>query len=435
MRRIFGILWRLTIALVALAALAIFLVIEDAPLVAAGPPPAPDDVVAARKLVQDLRLATSVETDDSVPVITTIPQLNSAVRLGARLLPGFRGDVNLEGDMLVGRASVPVSWPGGQKWINASGTIPEFDGALALEDVTLGGWSIPPRLALGVAETAANLYFGDGVGDTLTSVASAMQIDGTEIAFSVTLSEMGDNGLVRNIFGSIRGEEFPPPEQIDAAYARLRTAMDDGLLPLAGSFSPYLQFAMQDAFENKNDDGLANAYTAAVFALTRACGPRDFGALVGRLAITTTGPDQEWSADCTEVTLNDRIDSRRHFIASAALRAAANRGVSFSIGEFKELHDTVSGAGGFDFTDIAANLSGIRLTDHFMSLSREQWGTAIASLASESGYIIDFDGIPGLMPEDEFLQTYGTIESAAYQAMLRLIEERIDQLAVHSSGH
>ncbi len=435
MGRLFRILGVLILTLLILAALAVFMVVEDGPLVDTGPPPASADVVAARELVRDLRLATSPEAEAGAPVTTTIPQLNSAIRLGARLLPGFRGDVAIQDDALIGRASVPVPWIGGQKWINVTGAVPEFDGTLTLQDVTLGGWDIPPGLAMSTAQSAANLYFGEGVGDTLINVASSMQIDGSEIAFFVSLSQMGDNGLVRNIFGSIRGEEFPEPEQIDAAHIRLRTAMDDGELPVTGSFSPYLQFALQDALAHSNNGGLANAYTAAVFALTRACGPRDFGALVGRLAITTTGPDRVWATDCMDITLNDRIDSRRHFIASAALRAAANRGISFSIGEFKELHDTVSGAGGFDFTDISANLSGIRLTDHFMVLSRDQWAASVAALASETTFIIHFEGIPGLMPEDEFLQTYGTVESAPYQAMLGLIEGRIDQLDLHARSN
>lgn len=435
MGRLFRILGGLILTLLVLAWLAVFLMVEDAPLVEAGPPPAPSDVVSARKLVRDLRLATNLQTDGGAPLTTTIPQLNSAVRLGARLMPGLRGDVTIDNNALIGRASVAVQWIGGQKWINVTGTIPEFDGTLSLQEVTVGGWVIPPDIALGTAQRIANLYFGNGIGNNLTSAATAMQIEGGDVAFSVSLSEMGDNGLVRNIFGSIRGEEFPAQEQIDAAYIRLRMAMDDGTLAVTGSFSPYLQFALQDALDNSGSDGLANAYTSAVFGLTRACGPRNFGTLVGRLAITTTAPDREWATDCTEITLNDRIDSRRHFIASAALRAAANRGISFAIGEFKELHDTVSGAGGFDFTDISANLSGIRLTDRFMGLPRDQWTASIASLKSETIYIIDFDGIPGLMPEDEFLQSYGTVESAPYQAMLRLIEGRIDQLSLHSGGN
>ena len=61
--------------------------------------------------------------------------------------------------------------------------------------------------------------------------------------------------------------------------------------------------------------------------------------------------------------MRDRHDSRLHFITAAALKAASNRGFAVGVGEFKELYDSLSGDNGFDFTDLAANNSGIRLSD------------------------------------------------------------------------
>jgi hypothetical protein len=138
-----------------------------------------------------------------------------------------------------------------------------------------------------------------------------------------------------------------------------------------------------------------------------------------------------WQKDCTEITLANRIDSKRHFITAAAIRAASNRGVSIPIGEFKELYDTISGAGGFDFTDIAANNSGIRMSDLMMSQDIEQWHEILARIKSEDDLIISFDGIPGLMPEQEFKARYGDVESVRYMEVFNLIERRIDQLALH----
>ncbi|MFT6738042.1 MAG: hypothetical protein ACJA0G_002184 [Kangiellaceae bacterium] len=81
-----------------------------------------------------------------------------------------------------------------------------------------------------------------------------------------------------------------------------------------------------------------NAYTAALFGLTKACGARDFAMFVGRLAfLEEVQSNRTWTTSCNDVTFNNRIDSRRHFITSAALQAASNRGFSVSIGEFKEL--------------------------------------------------------------------------------------------------
>lgn len=411
----------------------LFLLLEDYPAVADGPAPTPEDVVAARTLVRDLRLTSKSGPDAQTPVQVTVAQLNSTVRLGARFLPGFRGELQMKGATLVGRASIPVPGWWGEKWVNLSGHVPEFNGRIAFERVTIGPWSVPPGAALSVVRQAANLFFGDAVGDTIVAAATGMHVDGNKLRFDLALEQMGNNGLMRNIFGSIRGQEFPTPEEIDAAYVRIRTAMDTGVLPTTGSFLPYLHYTLRDALEHGTAGTGANAYTAAMFGLTRVCGPPDFGDVVGRLAITDAGADQDWATNCSKLTLNGRIDSRRHFIASAALRAAANRGISYSIGEFKELHDTVSGAGGFDFTDIAANLSGIRLTDYFMSLPQDAWPAALNRLGTEHAFLIAFDGIPSLMPEAGFNARFGTVESAAYQDMVQQIELRIDGLRLYEN--
>ena len=131
------------------------------------------------------------------------------------------------------------------------------------------------------------------------------------------------------------------------------------------------------------------------------------------------------------MTFNGRVDSRRHFITSAALQAASNRGFSVSVGEFKELYDTISGAGGFDFTDMAANLSGIRLSNVLMTTPRADWPARLARLETENDVIVAFDGIPHLMPDTEFAARYGDIDSPAYREMIARIEAGIDALDLY----
>ena len=51
---------------------------------------------------------------------------------------------------------------------------------------------------------------------------------------------------------------------------------------------------------------------------------------------------------------------RQHSIVSAVLKMAADFGMAFMIGEFKELLDFYKGGSGFSFTDVAADLARIR---------------------------------------------------------------------------
>jgi uncharacterized protein YfiM (DUF2279 family) len=153
--------------------------------------------------------------------------------------------------------------------------------------------------------------------------------------------------------------------------------------------------------------------------------------IVGRLAFDVADVSEDWTTSCEAMTLNGRVDSRLHFLISAALQAASNRGFSVAIGEFKELYDTLKNSGGFDFTDMAANLSGIRLSNVMMATPRKDWPARIALLETENDAIVAFEGLPHLMPDTEFAARYGDIDSPAYRETISRIEARIDRLDLY----
>lgn len=76
---------------VALAVLA-FVVIENEPTVQKQEAPSPEDIAAARAVVKDVMFIARAGSDSEEPLIVSEQQLASAVLLGARLVPGFRGD-------------------------------------------------------------------------------------------------------------------------------------------------------------------------------------------------------------------------------------------------------------------------------------------------------------------------------------------------------
>lgn len=407
------------------------LFLQDEPVLEAAPPPEPEDVAAARQLLQDVRAAAGQDGQDGEALLTTTEQLNSVIRLGGRFIAGFRGRVTIDADVVRGEASLPVPWWSGQKWLNLSGEVPAFEGVFRFSRVTVGTWEVPPRLALFLMQSGANLIVGDRFGDRVLEAASAMEIAGNSLRFDISLDTVGKNGVMRGAFGALRGAQMPSAEEVESFHLRIREAMERGDLPLTGSFLPYLEFILSEALEQSTPQTLPNVYTAAVFGLAKACGARDFAMIVGRLAFDEADEGQNWTVSCGEITFNGRIDSRRHFITSAALQAASNRGLAVSMGEFKELYDTVSGAGGFDFTDMAANLSGIRMSNVMMALPHEQWPTRLALLETENDVIVRFDDIPEIMQKEEFKNRYTDVDSPAYKAMLAQIEARIDLLGLY----
>ncbi|SFI89062.1 hypothetical protein [Albimonas pacifica] len=427
-------LFRIALALVALlvvvaAALGVVF-LETAPLVARAAPPTAQDVTEARRFVRGVRGAIQADADGGFA--TTESELDSVVRLGARFVPGFRGEVAIGEGRVTGAASIPVPGAGERLWLNLRAAAPAFEGRFRLSSVEVGGVPLPPGPTLEAGRIGANLLFGDRLGDTVLDAAQAMRIEGDAAVFDLAIDQLGQNGVMRGLFGALRGEEMPVAAEVDRYHRLLREAMEAGALPLEGSYLPYLVFTLKAAQEGAREHGPANAYTAAFFALARTCGAKDFAMVVGSL-MGGDAPAPEpraWTARCDALTFNGRIDSRRHFTTAAAIQAASNRGFAVSVGEFKELYDTVK-AGGFDFTDIAANNSGIRLSNTFMAAPLEAWPELIARIEAEGDVIVSFEGVPRILSGEAFRARYGEIDSPAYRAELARIEARIDALPLH----
>lgn len=413
-----------------LAAAFLALFTEDAPLVPPQPAPSPQDVKITRGFVHQVRGRGVENRDDGHDVSLTAEELNAVIRFGARFVRGARGVARVEDGRVIGEASLPLPWPLRGKWLNGAAVAPPFDGVLKLDSLTVGGVALPPDLSVEAGRILANLVMGGARGDKMLRSAEAMSIDGDRLTFAMRLDDDDRGSVMRGIFGALRGDEMPDAEEIDRYYVKIRSAMEAGELKEAGSFLPYLLFTLDAALAAGRDGDLANEYTAAVFGLAKVCGARDFGLVVGRLAVGDAQQFGEWSRSCESVTFNDRIDSRRHFITAAAIKAATNRGVAITVGEFKELLDSIS-AGGFDFTDIAANNSGIRMSDLLMARPAEDWPELLGRIRRENDVIVPLDGIPGLMPKQEFEVRFGDMESDAFYAMLAKIEEKIDRIALH----
>ncbi len=391
-------------------------------------PPGPEDVRAARQFVRAVRSQSGDAQEEGAFVGMTEDQMNSMMRLGARFVKGFRGEVELFDDEVYADVSVPVPWITGQKWANISGIIPQFEDGFEMKRVVVSGTNISPDLAMNAVRVGGNLAIGEGVVDRILEAPQTMHFQNDIVVIGFGLDEVGQNGVVRGVFGSMRGEELPGGDRIVHFEEQFIDAMEAGDLGQTGSYLPYITFLLDRVFAESNDDTLADNYTAAIIALAKICGARDFSLIIGGVAFDQKAKLTDTT--CENVTFNDRIDSRRHFTTAAALQAASNRGFSVSVGEFKELFDAIR-AGGFDFTDLAANNSGIRLSDVVMGNGLNNLDNLRRRIQFENDVIILFDDIPPIMSEADFDARFKDIDSPEYKAVLDQIETLIDGLPIY----
>lgn len=424
---------RLALALIAtivLAALLALAVTDPEPALPPLAAPTAADVATTRDLVNAVRRVT----DGAVPdreVRIPVTAIGSAVRLGARFLPGLRAEARIGPAGVEAAAAVPVPLPGGARWLNLGATIPPFAEGFRASALRLGPVDLPPGPSVGLARWLANLLLGRNAGDTILQSAEAMRIEDQTLVFRLRLSPEGGSAVAQGLFATLRGADMPAPGEIEQSYAAIRRAMDAGALPSEGSLLPHLRFALDLARAGATEDSRADAYTVAIFGLAKACGGSGFSQVVGRIAGSTGWDEDRWTTTCDRITLGGRGDLKQHFVVAAAIKAASNRGFAISVGEFKELADSAAGGSGFDFTDIAANNAGIRLSDRLMAAPLADWPDLVARITDEAAVLPDLAGLPGRMTEAEFAERFGSVESPAYADAMAGIEARIDALPLH----
>jgi len=245
----------------------------------------------------------------------------------------------------------------------------------------------------------------------------------------------GDAGA--RLLGALRGA--PMPDAADVGHYRTALAEDfaDGRLAGEGSFLPHLTRTLGHAAARAAAPGgrdIRAEATAALLALARECGSEHIRPQIGRFVPGGDALSAEpvGASPCGDAGFHGRIDQRRHFITAAALRAAGTRDTAIVIGELKELAD-MAGAG-FDFTDLMANQSGIRMADLLLATPADGWPSLLERMTAEAAVIGALDGLPGETPQADFARTIGGLDSVAYRRLFDLIETRIDGLALHAGA-
>jgi hypothetical protein len=127
-------------------------------------------------------------------------------------------------------------------------------------------------------------------------------------------------------------------------------------------------------------------------------------------------------------TLYQRRDYAQHFLGSAVLAVSVEPGVADAIALLKEMDDAQEGGSGFSFTDLAADMAGIRFGAEAVAdiASAPRVQALLGSNDTEEFFMLDVRGLPEFLSEEEFRSSYGTADSPAYKALETYIERGID---------
>jgi hypothetical protein len=131
--------------------------------------------------------------------------------------------------------------------------------------------------------------------------------------------------------------------------------------------------------------------------------------------------------------LYKRADLAQHFIASAALTVAMNQHIANIVGEEKELNDAIEGGTGFSFVDLAADKAGTRFGQMAIASaqSARQLQQRMIAINDYSAFMPEPTDLPEKMNTEQFKQHYQSINSEAYLALSKEIDNRINALAIY----
>jgi hypothetical protein len=400
-----------------------------------------DSAGKAKKIAQQLR-QDLIHPDTSLPYnqfTLSGNEINGVIALGMRGIEGFKGRVNVTpvGIKIAFTFDLPPN-PFGN-YINLTGTILPSQTGLVLQDASLGSLKLPGNVAMSFIEALLNgLLSGKDTGTLLINSIESITVKNSNLTLVYhvipNLREIfvETTGRVKNIRDDLK--IFGDPTTVRLYYHSL-CDFHKQIADITGD-KVSLGFYLSTVFSVVQKRSLlgedpVEENKAALLALGIFLGSSNFDAVVGAI-------DEETFRICTpssnHTVLANRSDLSLHFIYSAALKVISNSGLSFALGEFKELADSQKGGSGFSFADLAADRAGIRFAEQTLDSSDPLRIQFMAKeLTQEEVFFPSISTLPEDIPQHLF-EKHGGIESDYYKKYLTIINDRIDNLTLYKTN-
>ena len=414
--------WLLRLFLIAiiglplLLAAALYLAVEDRPLISRAAEIKPENIERARRIVErnDPR---KMRPGVLRTIAITGPDLDLAVNyLANRYARGSAAVVLQQGAANV-RLSVQLPDNPLGRFVNIdaalveTASLPRFD-ELRIGRLPVPGWLANGLLRVGIRQLQQSADYG-AAADVIRHVSARGNL-------LLVVYEWNDA-----VPDQIRAVLVPPAEQarLQACQQRLVEAIANtpgGDVRFEDLLGPLLELA---ASRSANGDAAAEN-RAAIISLAFYVNGKGLGAIIPAA--------RDWPRPTQRhVVLGGRHDFAQHFSISAAIAATSGSPLADAVGLYKEVDDSRGGTG-FSFNDIAADRTGTRFGE--LATASPAGAQKVQRLAtgglSETIIFPEVKDLPEFMQEAEFKSRYGGIGGAEYRKMMAEIERRVAALAV-----
>lgn len=412
----------LLLLVMAAAGLTAFLVIDEAPLVTESSTLTPTELRRARQFIREVFAANR---NANQPATLELSESDTEILL-TQVLENLRGG-DAAVDFQPGRfhlqltAAVPPTVLGG--YANVDLTLQQQGNLLVLDHFRLGSLELPGWLAdklLQFGHRQLHLHLPEYTMLVSSIAGFRLLEDSLELNYTLTPETLGQL--------SAKGSEllFPPETserlQAHAGFlAELETRLEgsrDGRnnISLAAVLNPMFRFA-----QSRGGDAAQENRAALLVLALHQMDMNPARLLQGAAAAPAP-------ARRLRFTLYERRDYAQHFLGSAVLAVSVEPGLADAIALLKEMDDAQEGGSGFSFTDLAADMAGIRFAALAVTdpETAPQVQTLLADNDAEDFFLFDIRGLPEFLDEQQFRDSYGDTSSAAYQSVLNTIEAGLD---------
>lgn len=408
------------------------LVIDSQPLVSRSITPGPEDAQKAKALLK--QLLHRQNRHKPVTFSATAAELNAITAFLSRGSDRLTGQVYLSQQGLDGSFSIRLPKTPLGEYINLSWRVAPSDTGLAIDQITLGGLNIPGALALQTAQTGADLLLGEQLGrQLLSSIKKVSFAPGKmTVIFSSGAQLSALKKRLQTRLLAFRDDEVrhQKRDKIRFYYQQLsgmgQLAPDQKKVSLTHFMAPL--FALAETRSRQASPVEENE--AALFALAIYLGSHQFEKFTGSM----DGSEKRIKgARPGHVVLGGRKDLRLHFLVSAGLKQLADAEIGFVIGEFKELLDSGKGGSGFSFIDLAADRAGLAFSSRATASpeSARKFQSLMARTTDETSYFPDFSDLEEGLDQKHFAEYYADIDSERYVDIVRLIDQRLENLPLY----
>jgi len=391
----------------ALVAALFLLFISFSPTVETPVRPTAADISAAREVWSRLRAPDAQEAATEVRVDNRMIRGISALASDATGIARFEGEV-VDGE-LAGRAS--LSLPLGL-WLNTSATVKgEHEGFPAF-GLKVGRVPFPEFAGRWMAGLGRFLLGLVGVDiPPLDTIVSRIKVEDSHAIAKLTLPHK--SGLMGSVIAA--GGQGADAELVAGIRCRITGE-------LRGQPPATLPQLVRIAFDPAHSQESPEYTRAAFVALAQL--------LVGGTAEALAPKAIELAKNCASlagpVTLQGRDDLAKHWAFSAGLTAVLGEETAASLGEWKELDDSLANGSGFSFVDLAADRSGMHMA--LRALSPETAPGAVRDLraASEDSLLPkELLHVPEGLAEASFVDRFGGLDRARYREAVVAIDRTL----------